>query len=189
MLLKCCTYMSTNTHDANMLQLRNRYELTHQHWRQITKWLRNAVVILFMTPALGSVSFWNYHECRGCLNSCCKGNKIDKDKRNFTDNYVSYGFRHSCHFLMLLACHDLSLSIQIQPRQRLQTLLKLACVMKGCNVPDSHGSVTVAVWPDCAHNKGWKAAATLDFSATCRHVRRAVPSLITSLTSMGWPNW
>ena len=76
LLIKFHTYVSTETHEADMLQHWNRHELTQQHQRN-TKSRKIQFSFFSKTSVLYSVSFINYHECGGYFNSSCKDKMFD----------------------------------------------------------------------------------------------------------------
>ena len=82
MITKCRTYLSNETHEANMLQLRHRHEMT-QYRRRKKKSTRIFILVLVIaTVIVYSDSFRNYRECEGCLKSSHKESINDYSQRN-----------------------------------------------------------------------------------------------------------
>ena len=90
MITKCRTFLSNETHEANMLQRRHRHEMTQQHrWKKVT--IRMGILIFVsVTDMVYSDSFRNYHECEGCLKSSRKDSMNDKSQRNLQATMNSF---------------------------------------------------------------------------------------------------
>ena len=104
MTTKCRTHLSNETHEANMLQLRHRHEMTQQHWRKKITFRILILVFVIATAMVYSDSFRNYRECQGCLKWSRKDSMNNLSQRNLQAKKNSF----CCNRVVLISYYGAS---------------------------------------------------------------------------------